>query len=128
MTQYKWETTDGWNVLVGWDRPLQHFFLDIGRDCPACQGDGGFGLEPNDADICGTCNGRGTEYLFNNLDDDTGMTDAMGGMTIEQVRLVLLEKLTAYQEGVLGMLILDEAGNVGNKITEFEPYGQVRKG
>jgi hypothetical protein len=127
MTQYKWPTTDGWEVLVGWDRPLQHFFVNIDRVCRSCHGDGGFGLEPNDADICGRCNGRGTEYLFNNLDDKTGMTDAMGGMTLEQVRLVLTEKLTVYQEGVIGMLILDQVGNVGNKIVTFEPYGEERK-
>jgi len=127
MTQYMWSTTDGWNVLVGWDRPLQHFFATIDRKCRKCDGNGGFGEEPNDADMCPVCNGEGVEYLFNNLNDNTGMTDAMGGMTIDQVRQVLLSKLTVYQEGVLGMLILDEAANAGNRQVKWESYGKARE-
>jgi hypothetical protein len=128
MTQRIWDTTDGWEVLVGWDRPLQYFFVTIDRQCRACNGEGGFGLEPNDADICGKCSGEGVEYLFNNLDAPEGYTDARGGMTIEQVRRVLEEKLTVYQEGVIGALILDEVGNVGNLQMKYEPYGEERKG
>jgi hypothetical protein len=119
MSQYLWDTTDGWSVLVGWDRPLQHFFVSIDRVCSNCKDEG--------YEDCPKCDGRGTEYLFNNLDDNTGMTDHMGGMSIDQVRRVLLDKLTVYQEGVLGMLILDQAANVGNKQIRFEPYGAERK-
>ena len=123
MTQRKWQTLDGWDVLCGWDRPLSHFFVNIDRKCTNCDGNGGFGDEPNDADTCPVCEGSGTEYLFNNLDDKTGMTDVMGGMSIYQVRMVLEKYLTKYQEGIIGALILDQAGNVGNLIVEMEPYG-----
>ena len=123
MTQRKWQTLDGWEVLTRWDRPLQHFFVNIDRKCTNCDGNGGFGDEPNDADTCPVCEGSGTEYLFNNLDDKTGMTDVMGGMSIYQVRMVLEKYLTKYQEGIIGALILDQAGNVGNLIVDMEPYG-----
>jgi hypothetical protein len=31
-----------------------------------------------------------------------------------------------YQEGVIGALILDQIGNVGNKVINFEPYGEAK--
>lgn len=127
MSQYKWDTLDGWSVLCGWDRPLSHFFVNIDRECRKCKAAWEAWELDESTHPCSVCEGSGTEYLFNNLDDKTGMTDAMGGMSIDQVRLVLTDKLTAYQEGVLGMLILDQAGNVGNKIINFEPYGEERK-
>jgi hypothetical protein len=126
MTRREWNTEDGWEVACGWDRPLQHFFIDISRKCRNCDGQGGFGEEPNDADQCPVCEGQGTEYLFNNLTDNTGMTDRMGGMTIEQVKQVMEKYLTKYQEGILGALILDEVGNVGNLVQHYEPYGMEK--
>ena len=121
MTQRKWQTLDGWEVLTGWDRPLQHFFVNIDRTCIHCDG---AGEAPEVGEYpCTYCNGSGTQYLFNNLDDKTGMTDVMGGMSIYQVRMVLEKYLTKYQEGIIGALILDQAGNVGNLIVEMEPYG-----
>jgi hypothetical protein len=126
MTQRKWQTTDGWDVLTGWDRPLQHFFVNIDRPCRNCDGQGGFGDEPNDADQCPVCEGTGTEYLYNNL-EDTQYTDPMGGMTIDQVRTVLELKLTKYPEGLIGALILDQVGNIGNFIQQMEPYGEEKK-
>ena len=125
MTQRKWQTLDGWEVLCGWDRPLQHFFVSIDRTCTKCAGDGGncTNVLTGDFEECEACKGSGTEYLFNNLDDKTGMTDIMGGMSIDQVRMVLERYLTKYQEGIIGALILDQAGNVGNLIVEMEPYG-----
>jgi hypothetical protein len=126
MTQRKWTTTDGWNVLTGWDRPLQHFFVSIDRECVRCDGNGGFGDEPNDADTCPVCNGQGNEYLYNNL-EDTKYTDAMGGMTIEQVKTVLELKLTKYPAGLLEALILDQEFNAGNLIQEYEPYGEEKE-
>lgn len=127
MTQRKWKTLDGWEVLCGWDRPLQHFFVNIDRQCGGCDGTGdvtdGFGGTPDYPRDCTTCEGTGIEYLFNNLDDKTGMTDAMGGMTIDQVKMVLEQKLTKYQEGILGALIMDQVGNVGNLVQVYEPCG-----
>jgi hypothetical protein len=130
MTQRKWTTTDGWSVLTGWDRPLQHFFVSIDRECGGCDGEGiitdGFGGAEDDPRDCTTCEGTGNEYLYNNL-EDTKHTDAMGGMTIEQVKTVLELKLTKYPEGLLEALILDQAGNIGNLVQEYEPYGEEKE-
>lgn len=125
MTQRKWTTNDGWDVLTGWDRPLQHFFVNIDRVCRNCGGQGGFGDEPNDADQCPVCEGTGTEYLFNNLEDEEH-TDPMGGMTIDQVRWVLDHKLTAYPEGLLAALVVDQVANMGNLIQDYEAYGEAK--
>jgi len=127
MTQRKWETTDGWSVLAGWDRPLHHFFVSIDRQCRACNGDGGFGLEPNDADMCGKCQGEGNEYLFNNLSDTTGMTDLLGGMSIDQVKRVLDDKLTQYPQSVLSDLVGDQIANAGNHIQVYDTVGAAKQ-
>jgi len=127
MTQRKWQTTDGWDVLTGWDRPLQHFFVNIDRVCRPCEGTGEIDDEPPlEPRECSWCKGTGTEYLYNPL-EDTQYTDAMGGMTIDQVRTVLELKLTKYPEGLIGALILDQVGNIGNLIQQMEPYGEEKK-
>lgn len=126
MTQRKWETLDGWSVLTGWDRPLQYFFVSINRACQACNGDGGFGVAEDESDVCGKCEGSGDEYLFNNLSDTTGYTDAYGGMTLTNVKRVLDEKLTTYPADVLLGLQQDKAGDVGNFIETYPTQGEQR--
>ena len=130
MTRRIWDTTDGWEVACGWDRPLQHFFIDISRECGGCDGTGevtdGMGGTPDDPRDCTTCEGTGVEYLFNNL-EDTEHTDAMGGMTIYQVQWVLENKLTQYPKGILGALILDQLNNIGNLEKKYATYGEERQ-
>jgi hypothetical protein len=127
MTRRTWDTNDGWECAAGWDRPLQHFFFDIQRQCRNCDGQGGFSDEPNDADQCPVCEGQGIEYLFNNLMDEEGLADAMGGMKLEQVQLALGRYLTEWPEGLVGALILDELGNIGNLEVRLGVYGEERK-
>jgi hypothetical protein len=130
MTQRKWTTTDGWQVLTGWDRPLQHFFVNIDRECTGCDGDGdvtdGIGGTEEDPRDCETCEGSGTEYLFNNL-SDTQYTDPMGGMSIEQVAQVLNLKLTAVPHTLTFDLMADKAKNVGNFIQDYGTLGEERE-
>lgn len=124
MTQRKWKTTDGWDVLTGWDRPLQHFFVTINRECRRCDGTGEapeLGEDP-----CGACNGRGNEFLYDNL-DDTKFTDALGGMSIEQVKTVLDLKLTAFPRELMWDLLTDKKDNVGNLVVTYEPIGERKK-
>jgi len=131
MTRRTWDTNDGWECAAGWDRPLQHFFFDIQRECGGCDGTGqvtdGFGGTPEDPRDCTTCEGQGIEYLFNNLTDDTGLTDPMGGMKLEQVQRALERHLTAWPEGLVGALILDELGNIGNLEVRLGMYGEERE-
>lgn len=130
MTQRKWQTEDGWDVLTGWDRPLSHFFVDIERTCVKCNGNGGSGEEPNDADMCPVCNGSGSEWLFNNLDHNGPYTihNSMGGMTIEQVKNVLEAMLTWYPPTLIGDLLQDKRNNVGNLIETYMTKGTQRQG
>lgn len=113
-------------MLTGWDRPLQHFFLNIDRTCTKCGGEGGFGEEPNDADMCDACEGSGTEYLFNNLSDTTGMTDQLGGMRRDTIKHVLEQLLTWYPPTLMGDLATDHANNAGNMIETYETRGTAR--
>lgn len=124
MTQRKWTTTDGWEVLTGWDRPLQHFFVNIDRECIACQG---AGERPEvGEEECKTCEGSGTEYLFNNL-SDTKFTDPMGGMTIVQVQQVLELKLTQHPQSLVADLMLDKRNNVGNFSQQYGVLGEAKE-
>ena len=126
MTQRKWDTTDGWEVLTGWDRPLQHFFVNIDRQCRDCGG-GGLVNPDNVDEMCKTCEGEGTVWLFNNLDDETGLTDSFGGMTIGAVKRVLELKLTAVPEGLYNMLRYDQYHDMGNDIRHFGTLGEEKK-
>jgi hypothetical protein len=126
MTQRKWKTEDGWQVLTGWDRPLSHFFVNIDRGCRGCDGEGIItdatgGPEGRE---CTTCEGSGTEYLFNNLDDNSGMTDRMGGMTLENVMYVLSITVTKTPVGLMERLRLDKSWEVGNDVTDYGVLGK----
>lgn len=108
MTQRKWKTTDGWEVLTGWDRPLQHYFLTISRKAPDGE----------------------NEYLFDNLDDKTGLTDPLGGMTQAQIFRALNKCLTEWPRQLMAVLGNDHAQNLGNVISEVEPspIGKAKAG
>lgn len=131
MTQRKWETEDGWSVLCGWDRPLQHFFVSIDRECGGCDGEGivtdGFGGTPEEPRDCNTCDGVGTEYLFDNLGDNSGLTTPLGGMSLDQVKRVLEQKLTWYPGTLIGDLATDRANNAGNQVDVYETLGVARE-
>lgn len=132
MTQRKWNTEDGWSVLTGWDRPLQHFFVTIDRECGGCDGEGivtdGFGGTPEDPRDCNTCDGEGIEYLFNNLNDNTGLTTILGGMSLDQVKAVLDQKLTWYPDTLIGDLATDKANNAGNQVDTYATRGVEKEG
>jgi len=127
MTQRKWETTDGWEVLCGWDRPLQYFFLDIGRKCRDCDGQGYGQFEGQEETECVQCGGRGREYLFNNLDEPEGdLVDDEGGMTVRQVMRVLDTRLTSYPDGIENGLFSDEANDIGNFVKTYPVQGAAK--
>jgi hypothetical protein len=119
VTQRKWTTEDGWEVLTGWDRPLQHFFVNIDRTCRACNGAGEI-----DEKLCQVCDESGTEYLFNNLSDTSGLTDKWGGMSIENVAHVLSTKLTHVPDNLMWDLMVDKSKNSGNEVKHYGTMGK----
>jgi len=124
MTQHNWRTTDGFEVLAGWDKPLQHYFVSISRNCPSCKGDG----ETETGAVCIMCAGRGEQFLFDNLDprQSQGYTDALGGMNIQQVAAVLNKYLTRWPDNVLHEMMAESAVNEGNKVVRHEDVGAIK--
>lgn len=118
VTQRTWKTIDGWEVLTGWDRQLQHYFLQISRACTNCGGDGSV-IRDYAEQECGACEARGQEFLFSNLDDKTGMTDIHGGMSQSQIVLVLEKYLTDWPDQVIAVLGNDRHNNLGNDQHDF---------
>lgn len=104
MTQRIWKTTDNWEVLTGWDRPLQYYFLTISR--PGADGK--------------------NEYLFDNLDDKTGLTDAHGGMSQAQIYGALERNLTDWPKQIMPILSYDRGANLGNNYIDLGVMGQAK--
>ena len=121
MTQHKWNTTDGFEVLAGWDRPLQHYFLQISRTCSGCHGEG----ETETGAECFNCGGRGEQFAFDNL-SDTEFTDVLGGMSIDQITAALTKHLTVWPQQFLNDVVVDRIHNVGNQITTYDAVGSVK--
>jgi hypothetical protein len=121
MTQHRWNTTDGFEAMAGWDRPLRHFFFQVGKDCECVA------LEPEDPDEdynCDKCGGEGQLWVYENLRDKSLF---MGGMTLEQVQDRLQRYLTAWPAELVPNLTRDKANDVGNQITGYDPIGTVRE-
>jgi hypothetical protein len=124
MTQRKWTTEDGWDVLAGWDRPLQRFFLGISRICPSC---GGSGHEDGDRKFgCNACDGRGEQHAFNNLDNAAKYP--MGAMELADVVNELERHVTAWPPALTVQLQIDQHGNLGNEVSSYEPIGRLKEG
>lgn len=121
MTQHRWKTTDGFDVMTGWDRPLQHYFFQISRLCPSCQGEG----ETETGAECFSCGGRGEQYVFDNL-DAREFVDNIGGMDIEQVAFAMDKYLTEVPPTVLSTLALEQLTDEGNKIEQHDTIGTVK--
>src|SRR5439155_10238040 len=109
MTQRRWTTEDGYEILTGWDRPLQYFFLDISRTCPSCEGNGTSGEDPQFG--CNDCEGNGEQHPFSNLDSPKY---PRGAMTLCEVMYEIEQRLTAWPEDLERRLANDKAGNLGN--------------
>ena len=121
MTQHRWKTTDGFEVMTGWDRPLQHYFFQISRLCPSCQGTG----ETETGAECFTCGGRGEQFVFDNLDAKE-FVSPMGGMSIKQVEQAMDKYLTERPKDVLPALAAEGVMDEGNKLVQHHEVGAVR--
>jgi hypothetical protein len=121
MTQHRWQTEDGYDVLTGWDRPLACYFLGISRDCDGCYGVGLAPSPPAPPDTtCDVCQGRGEEYLYDNLDHGNGR------MTLIDVETTLKQYLTDYPPEIVMRLAADRQHNAGNEINDYPPIGRAR--
>lgn len=98
MSQRTWKTETGVEVLTGWDRPLQHFFLTI---------------------IDGETEDGEDNILFCNLDH----YPFPGGMTLKQVKEKLYEFDIPRPVELLSDLSHDQAINAGNVLKN---YGVVK--
>jgi hypothetical protein len=112
MTQHRWGTTDGWEAMAGWDRPLQNFFFQASKLCE-CDGQ----------DDCEKCLGEGEIYLYENLRDPAL---SLGRMTLAQVAARMNQYLTDYPRELLTALQRDQRLDAGNDITEYPSVGTAR--
>lgn len=93
MSQRRW--SDGiYNILTGWDRPLQRFFLMIER-----RGD-----DPD-------------QPFYSNLDDLS--LPRLGDMTVEQVVAKLTEHKILIPPSLDYDLRMDRENDVGNLIVKY---------
>jgi hypothetical protein len=96
MSQHRFRH-DGKNVLTGWDRPLQYFFLVVSKD------------EEDD------------DYIYSNLSDRSLRN---GAMTAEQVINKLDELDIVYPVHLMDFLLDDKRRNAGN---EVQDYGDMER-
>jgi hypothetical protein len=122
ISQHRWNTEDGWDVLTGWDRPLSCFFLDITRKCDGCYGEGLAPSPPATPNTpCDVCHGRGEDVLFDNLDHGDGR------MTLIEVETTLKRYLTDYPKEIVMRLAADRQHSIGNEITDYDTIGEARE-
>lgn len=54
----RWYSHEGRMVFVGWDRPLERYFLTIADLCTVCDGTG---EEPGTDNFCSVCHAEGVD-------------------------------------------------------------------
>lgn len=116
MTARKWTTHDGWEVLTGWDRPLQRFFLVIDRDCPECEATG----STEAGDRCPKCKGTGGQMLFSNMRE---RKYPRGDMRLSDVMSELMRLVTAWPPNLERRLLADQEEDMGNDDMDYGVIG-----
>jgi uncharacterized protein (DUF924 family) len=95
--------TNGLHILMGWDRPLQYYFLLIQSDAQAAE----------ESDV----------YLYSNLDDSNSETYAL----LDYVEI--LERMGARpHDNMLNEILADAKANTGNKCVYWDAEGNRRTG
>lgn len=123
MSRRIWTTLDGWDVSAGWDnRPTGHFFLDIGRECEHDDD------EDREGEECELCQGSGTQYRYNNLDDKTDNVGPMGEIhSLVYVEDKIRELLTDWPDEIITDLYEDRRLQVQNFQHDYGVVGKLRE-
>lgn len=98
MSQHRFRHHN-YDVITGWDRPLQYFFLVVER-----------------------LSGVEDEYVYSNLNDPSL---PLGAMTLTQVTAKLAELAIPLPVTLMDELIYDMRHNIGNRVVD---HGQVNYG
>ncbi len=116
MSQHFFSTMHEGNpvtVLLGWDRPLGHYFMVIERDQPAPANEAGISEESDYEE----------EYLYSNLNEKNPFNKSMDYFKskLEQFGIQVPAQMFVQIE-------LDQLYNVGNRRVFYESDGSFKEG
>lgn len=117
MSQHYFNTTyDGQPacIVLGWDRPIGHYFMFIERDTPTSTGQ-------SRAMKDGEVSGRG-EIIYSNLDEANGFQ-----LTLEHFKNKLQELKLSVPAQMFEQVEKDRLHNTGNRYAWYEADGTFRE-
>ena len=124
MSQHHFETIHGSyriDVVLGWDRPLHHFFLWVERLNVPCNAPPAPGLAFADVEENSECDGPeepSEEFIYHNLDDTASM-----GAGLSYFRSKLAALGVIVPETMFTQVLRDKALNIGNRNVVYQPDG-----
>ena len=124
MSQHHFETVHGSNrvdVVLGWDRPLHHFFLWVERLGVPCNAPPAPELAFADAEESAEYDGPKEpleEFIYHNLDDTGSM-----GADLNYFRSKLAALGVTVPETMFTQVLRDKALNIGNRYVVYRPDG-----
>ncbi|MCP3024599.1 hypothetical protein [Cupriavidus basilensis] len=125
MSQHHFETVHGTNrvdVVLGWDRPLHHFFLWVERlnvPCNAPQApELAFADVDEGSDPCDGSEERSEDFIYHNLDDTASM-----GAGLSYFRNKLAALGVTVPETMFTQVLRDKALNIGNRHVVYQADG-----
>jgi hypothetical protein len=107
----RWYRHEGRLIFVGWDRPLQSFFLNVVDLCRRC---GGTGEESDSGDPCAACEGEGIEM---GLATSSSRNPAM---TLDEITAELSGLKIPFPEYVRADLELDQRTDAANVVHDYD--------
>ncbi|MGT2455727.1 hypothetical protein ACU4GI_21920 [Cupriavidus basilensis] len=126
MSQHHFQTVHGANaidVVLGWDRPLHHFFLWVERlRSPAAmeQAEQLAMAETVDRqeELSDDCEDQSDDFIYHNLDDS-----ASQHADLSYFRCKLDALGIAVPETMFTQVLRDKALNIGNRYVVYRPDG-----
>ncbi|MGT2460198.1 hypothetical protein ACU4GI_46800 (plasmid) [Cupriavidus basilensis] len=126
MSQHHFETVRGAipiDVVLGWDRPLHHFFLWVERlrspsavaqaDEPAMAD-----AESRADDLADECEDTSEEFIYHNLDDSASVRADLAYFRRKLDALGIKVPETMFDQ-----VLHDKALNIGNRYVVYRPDG-----
>lgn len=122
MSQHHFQTVHGTkaiDVVLGWDRPLHHFFLWVEHlRAPVAQTAGVVDADTEDPDLCDSVEEPPEDFMYHNLDDGASM-----GAGLSYFRCKLAELGITVPETMFTQVLRDKALNIGNRHVVYRPDG-----